>query len=340
MTYDPMKLLAKNLSERDRLEQAEAARLLGDVGSPQAIPALLDYVRHCRWHAKSAGFHALAEIGEPEVCASIRPLVDLPNCPDDFYWYGRKSVRAAAAVALLRLGDDGGVGCLEELAAEDSPVFFAWYAPAILRLPPATAADALKERLSVPYYFPPETGRLRTTDAGEATMIAEALGEMGSPEASGRLLELTEHQSRYVRAQAATSLASVSDEKDHIDRVEEMARTDPADFTKIQAAHAMGRTDREEHLDVVRSGVEDCQDPFDRATAVRALGDIGNRQDFSRISRRLEDPEPYVRQRTVEALEKIDGERAETFLGPLRGDGSVRVRMQVAKFYAVHQEGQ
>jgi len=339
MAYDPMEVLLDGLRTDERLVQAEAARLLGELRSPRAVGPLVDYVRHARWHAKTAGFHALAQIGDRSVCDAIRHLVDNPNCSDDWYWYGCRSVRAAAAIALLALGDQTGAGYLHELADRDDNVFYAWFAPAILRLPDdPPAAVRLKARLTVGRVCGEDAAPVRRTEPGALTMAAEALGLLGGAEACERLMELLSFRSRYVRGQAAVSLLSCSTADEHLTAVAELAESDPTDFARIRAAQALCAAGRMEYAEQVRSAVERCADPFDRAVALQVLGSLGRAEDRDLVLGMLSHPDGYVRQCAVEALERI-GDAPETALAACRKDPDVRVRMQTAKYDLAREGG-
>ena len=153
-------LIAALLSE-DCLEQADAARFLGEIGRREAVPPLVKYVVECRNYAKVAGIEALARIRDASACPALRRLVEWPNVPDDWYWYCHRSVRAAAAAALLTLGDETGAAYLAELADERDNVLFAWFAPAILGLPDEPrAAKELKGRITVQTLSQGEPARL------------------------------------------------------------------------------------------------------------------------------------------------------------------------------------
>lgn len=338
--YDPLEVLFEGLRTDERLIQAEAARLLGELRSPKAVGPLLDYVKYARWHAKCAGFHALARIGDRSICDEIRPLVHLPNASDDWYWYGCRGVRAACAVALLALGDEGGVPYLEELADRDDDVFYAWFGPAILRLPDEPpAAKRLKGRITMDALFGPGARRTRQVEPGIVTMIAEALGVLGGPEACAKLVELMGFRSRYTRGQAAVSLLQASQADEHAAAVEQLADGDPTDFARVKACMALARAGRRECADRIVETMGGIDDPFDLAVGVEALGLIGRPEDFDPVAALLRHEDYYVRQCAVEAVDCIGCDEASAALEQCKSDSSVRVRMQVAAFFAAREGG-
>jgi len=341
MAYDPMGVLFEALRMDNRLAQAHAAYLLGELGRPSAVGPLLDYVCYSRWHGKTAGFHALARIGDRSVCPAIRPLVDLPNSSDDWYWYGCKSVRAAAAVALLALGDESGEEYLTSLAERNDDVFYAWFAPALLRLPDEPPAAArFKARLTVDCLAGEGARGTRKVEPGVMAMVAEALGIIGGDDACRALLGFMGFHSRYVRGQAVVSLLAAAPTDEHVAAARDMADGDETDFARIKAALALARTGRDERLAQLREMAEGCEDPFDTAVALQALGEVGRAEDVDRVAGHLGCDDPYVRQMAIEALERIDAEGAAQRVQPLRDDPDIGVRLQAAKLYAALNGGQ
>jgi len=333
------------LDVEDRFIQAEAARLLGELRRKEAVGPLLRYVGRFGWQTKLVGFHALAQIGDRGVCPALRPLVDKPNCFNDWYWYGCRGVRAAAAIALLALGDDAGAACLRELADAGHDVFYAWFAPAILRLgdePPATSE--IKARITLEAIWPPDKPLVRRTDGGVVTMVAETLGLLGTERAFSELVGLMRFRSRYVRGQAALSLLSAAPTKKHLAAVEKIARSDKTDFARIKAHEALARCStgvspvlpektRKASVDAIAALAAKAADPFDQAVAVESLGSLACAEHSPLIRQKLSHADPYVRRCAIEALERIEpaagGEAAAASLD----DPDPFVRLQAAKSF-------
>ena len=333
-----MEMLVDALKTGDRIVQAEAARLLGELKRPEAVEPLVDYVTHCRYHAKATGFHALAEIGDRSVCARIRPLVDLPNCSDDWYWYGCKSVRTAAAVALLRLVDEAGAGYLRQQADAADDVFYAWFGPAILRLSDELpAAREMKARITVEALHGEGARRTRITEPGIVTMVSEALGLIGTEEACAALRTLLGWRSRYTRGQAALSLMAAAPTEENRAAVAEVAANDATDFGRVKASLALALAGDAGRLDAVVAAATGPDDAFDRAVAIESLGLAGHAEHVSVAERALNEDDEYVRQCAVEALERL-GADADC-VAACRHDASIRVRMQAEKFFAAVNGG-
>jgi len=324
---DSYDFLVDALSHADRVVQADAARLLGELGRATAAQPLVGYVTTSRYHAKTAGFWALARLGDPSVCGALRPLIDNPNCYDDYYWYGCRTVRAAAAFALLALGDDEGAGYLIELADNGDDVFYAWLAPALLSLPTGSAAlEAIRSRLTCESLTTVRTRGVRLCDPGRLARVAEALGVLATEDACRKLCELLGFRSRYVRGQAAISLLAASRAEPHVAAVRKLAAADATDFVRIKTAQALGE------IEPIAAASASADDPFDRAAAIEAVGLLGAAESFAVALSALADCDPYVRLCAVEALDRIGGHDAGPAVRRLEDDPEIRVRLQVAKF--------
>jgi len=334
----PFDALVRALRSPDAVAAAEAARLLGELGRRQAVRHLLRYVSTSRHYHKTLGFEALARIGDASACPALRRLVARPNVRDDWYWYGCRGVRAAAAVALLALGDDGGAAYLRELADKQDDVFYCWFGPAILRLPPATAAAReLKARITVEALHDPGARRTRHTDPGVVTMKAETLGLLATPAACQALLDLMRFHSRYVRGQAVLSLLQASRAPEHLKAAEALADGDPTDFVRIKAALALARSGRPGRAAFIAQAAASLEDLFDRAVAIEALGLVGGKEHGPVVARQLREADPYVRQCALEALERIDPGAAGRAAQRLVKDKALRVQLQAAKVLAARE---
>ncbi len=75
----PMDTLIAALLSEDCLEQADAARFLGEIGRREAVPPLVKYVVECRNYAKVAGIEALARIRDASACLALRRLAGTPQ---------------------------------------------------------------------------------------------------------------------------------------------------------------------------------------------------------------------------------------------------------------------
>lgn len=335
----PLDLLLEALKSPDEVVAADAARLLGELGDPAAVPALCDYVTQSRFYCKTAGIEALARIGDRRAVPVLQGLLKDPNVDDDWFWYCRRAVIASAAIALLALGDDSGAAYLNQLADRDDDVFFCWYAPALLRLPSdLPAARLLKARLSVAAVAGPGARKTRLSEPGIMTIKTEALGLMATPEACAAIKALMPFHSRYVRGQAALSLMEAACNDNHEPLVAAMADGDATDFARLKASLALALTGHKERATFIASSAGRVEDPFDRAVALEALGTLGDNAYATEIEAQLDHGDPYVRQCALEALERVGAASAQAAAKRALKDPNIRVRLQAAKLLAAAQK--
>ncbi len=329
-----LELLFAALKSSDPVEQAEAARLLGEAAVGSAVEPLLQYVEASLHYHKSAGFTALGRIGDTSACNRIYALIDDPRMRDDFYWFGWKSVRAAASHALLLLGDSRGEAFLTQLAENRDDVFFSWFAPAILQLPNGMDSIVrLKARLTVNSLFDTPELSTRISDPSRLTAIVDALGWIGGDVAAQKAAEFLDHRSRYVRGQAALSVTRAGGSS-YKNQVQKVIESDPTDFAKAKAAVAL-----EDERTLV-SLAQTAADPFEKAVAIEGLGKFGAVEAASIVEAATGDTDPYVRQCAIEALEELDPARAVDAATRALEDPVTGVRMQAAKTLVVLKRGQ
>ncbi len=329
---EPPKLLLEALKTDDLVLNADAARLLGDLGSPRAVGPLVDYVTHNRRYVKTAGLDALARIGDRGACPPVRRLVDEPNVANDAWWYGYASVQIAAILALMALGDDSRADFLIETEEEHLCwALFTWFGPTAMRLPDRSeAARRLKARMTIENLEPDKA------DSGQVIIICDTLGLVATPGARQVLVGHLGHLSRYVRARAAGNLLAMSDRGEDVHGVERMAARDPAMFARIKAAQALVMKGYKRYAEPIVLAAVLADDPFDRAAALDSLGLIGRREHVSLIADQLKAKDSYVRLCAAEALDRIGTGAAVAAVANVKNDPDMRVRLQAAKCLAAH----
>lgn len=338
----PPPVLLEALKLDDPILPADAARLLGDLGSPAAVGPLIEYVQTSGYYAKTAGMDALGRLGDGGVCGALRALADDPRVDDDSgWWYGSTSVRLAAAIALLALGDDSrGEWLLDDDKSKTEIdrkewALFAWFAPAVLRLPDGLdATRRLKRRITV------EALSADSREAHRFIHRCDALGLLGTDAAVSVLVAMLGHASRYVRGRAAVNLLRASDRGYHADRVVWVAHNDPTDFARVKACEALSHHGRHLYGRRLKAMFDTAlYDPFDRAAATESLGLLGDVSALEILAQHTRNDDPYVRLCAVEALERLGTPPALVALNERADDKDLRVRMQVAKAMAAHGRG-
>ncbi|MBN2582269.1 MAG: HEAT repeat domain-containing protein [Planctomycetes bacterium] len=328
----PPQLLLDALHHEDVVIQADAARLLGDLGSRQAVGPLCDYAATSPRYVKTAALDALARIGDDRARRTLRPLVDEPRVSDDFWWYGHSSVRTGAVLALMALGDDSRAKFLIE--CEDDHlnwVLFTWFGPTALRLPDRSATRALKARFTVEELKPDKS------DPGQVIMVCDSLGLLGTEAAHDALIGLLGHMSRYVRGRAAINLLGHYGRDADVQRVERVAARDDAMFARVKAAQALAAIGHRRYVEPIAQAVMLADDPFDRAAALDSLGLVGGNEHVDLIAAQTTDDDAYVRLCAVEALDRIGTDRAVAAAAARADDPDLRVQLQAAKTLAAHR---
>ena len=94
---------------RKKQIRLNAATLLGAIGDPKAIPALIETLRDNNKLVRREASTALSRMGEP----AVEPLIETL---DDEDW----KVRGAAAWALGNLNDERAIPALEKLLDDES----------------------------------------------------------------------------------------------------------------------------------------------------------------------------------------------------------------------------
>jgi HEAT repeat protein len=341
---EPQAVLIAGLQSDDPVVQADAARLLGELRSREAVGPLLNYVCTDPHYAKTAGLEALARIGDPAVCPRIRQLISDPHVPNDTPWYGRQSVRVAAALALLSLGDESGASTLQQIidakAKDRSPedaaqwALYAWFAPAVLELPDGLESTRkLKQEMTFERLFPAEK-----KDPGQIAVIARALGMLKTEQSLGKLVELLKFHSRYVRASAAVNLLAASPTPEHMAAVAELAEKDPTEFVRVKASLALALAGDDKRLAAIVKAAESAEDGLDRAAAVEALGLLHQRAYVALLMRQLWQADPFIRLSAIEALDRLGcGETVDMAVAGCRQDANPRVRLYAAKYFAARR---
>jgi HEAT repeat protein len=289
--------LQRALAGADPLLASDAARLIGDWGLAEFAPALMEHLRTSRFYSKVSAVYSLVKLSPAGADRFLEDLFENPRVPDDFYWVGAKTVRAAAAIGLLQMRNSAGLPWLRELAATGNPVFWRWFAPALIRLPdPSLLADLLtvdklcvrehRDRFDPSFY----------SDPGMVCMLCEALGLLAAPEADEHLELYMEFHSRFVRGQACRSFYQRHPDAPTLERIRAGARRHGTVFDRLVAA-ALG-----EEIGELRDIAQKAESAFDRACAVDALAGIGSPAAEEAMVPALEDSDPYVRQCAVEGV--------------------------------------
>lgn len=339
--------IVDQLTADDPIVRADAARLLGEIKRTDAVAALAAYLEKEQCYSKVAGIYALWQIADPGAIAVLQVLIENPNVPDDWYWYGRRAVVASAAIGLAIFGDESGIPFMQDLVEKNHDMIVCWYGPTILRLSRGTnhvkPAEALREiakSITVDTLFNTVPNSKRMIEPGLLTMTAEVLGLIGTKAAQSKLAEMFTHSSRYVRARAAVSLLEADASPENLERISGLLKSDHTDLVAIKASLALAQSFddvRQKYTDVIARIATDTADPFDRAVAIESLGVLGAGCHTEIIVKSFEDTDAYVRQCAAEACPADPAlqERIETLQ---QSDSAPRVRLAASKWLATFDQ--
>ena len=322
-------LLLAGLTAPDPVISADAARLLGELARPETMEALLAYVSSSPYYSKTAGFYALLQIGRPEACDHILPLIENPGVGDDWVWYGRYLVRISAALSVLALDPTREPGVIDEACRSEHwthRTFCLFYSPVILMLPATNEKTVLLRKKTLEGLF-----SKKFFQPDHLCMMSRALGLLGGAEAIEQLKWLQGHPSRFVRGEAAYHLLKGAGGESHLGFGLELFEKEPTEYAKLKLSAGLLALGQKKQGDFLRKTIEMEKDFFLRATAVELAGRERCLEALPLLILRLKDEHPYVRQCSVEALDALQIAEGLAQIEPLLEDGNQRVRMQAAK---------
>jgi len=175
---------------------------------------------------------------------------------------------------------------------------------------------------------------LTIVDGPETSLRAHAvlaLGKMRDTQARQRLIDLAKDKSPVVRANVGLALSEAQPSADFIMPLGRLVR-DPEVWIVLYALQALARSTDPRGFDLLCTTLRDASDDRVRASAIIALGELGNKAAEGLLIEFLEGTDDRVRANAVEALAQLDlaPERLLSLFSPLSGDTSNRVRANVA----------
>jgi HEAT repeat protein len=265
-----------------------AAAALGQLGSEAAIPGLLQALEDPDSSVRERAAAALEQLGSE---AAILGLLQALEDPDF-------SVRERAAAALGQLGSEAAIlGLLQALEHPNSNVR-------------GSAAETLG-KLGSEAAIPGLLQALEDPDSSVRERAAAALGQLGSEAAILGLLQALEDPDSSVRERAAAALGQLGSEAAILGLLQ--ALDDPNSNVRMTAAEALGKIGSERSA-IALEQILQTRGVDLRQIAVEALGKIAAEESLTPLTKAfiirslmkaLEDKYSVVRQKSIEALERI-----------------------------------
>lgn len=206
----------RSLRSRRERHRVRAAFELGDLGSPRAVPALLDALEDRSPDVRGAAARSLGRLHAVE---AVDPLIVAT--------VARSLPRAVAGVALLEIGP-AAVPRLLGIAGQQDPAIRAAAVELVGLLGGATDAEPLRPRL-------------RDASPDVRAAAAAALGRLGAGIARDELIEALGDRVPFVRAAAARALGVIGG-RSAASALLEVAKHDQFDPAS-EAARALARID-------------------------------------------------------------------------------------------------
>ena len=317
------------------------AGLLGAIGEPQDVDALITLLDHWDSSTRRKAAQALGLLGD---LRAVTPLIVVLEDDEEL-------VRWAATQALGRLGDQraveplsgrlydedaavrylsvealrglGGQHAVESLVAllEDSAPFLD-----NLRQEAAEALGAMVGSHSVKLL----TARLGNEDASARARLAEGLGALSTPASIVGLIGLLEDDEERVRWRALQALKALDAARDARVIDATLAQFDDADpAVRASAAEAVGELGIGSSVEQLIVSLHDEHSGV-RATAAEALGKLGGRSSVEPLIAALHDEHPGVRASAAEALGSLRDPRSVSALTSALDDQNAKVRSKAA----------
>lgn len=324
MTMERIRNLIEAVKAEDYARRDAAAKALVEIGPP-AVPALIQLLKYrdsllrrcCAALVRAISFgrlsfqstedsvrwaaaRVLARLGASAVAALTKALKDKDA-----------DVRRHAAEVLGEIGTKAraAVGALVESLNDVSNTvrFYASYALGEVGTGAKIAAPKLEETLM-------------DEDSGVRVNAALALWQCAKNQKGVPVLLQELKQSKSHRCEAAQALGEIGDVRAVMPLVE--ALQDQSSLVwdaAVLALAKVGRSNPDRTNDILRVLLKtlDTKDPFRRAAAVAALGELRDPLAIRALSAALSDKDRDLRKAAVEALAKFGGDRDPEAIGAL-----------------------
>ncbi|PKK91536.1 MAG: hypothetical protein CVV64_07215 [Candidatus Wallbacteria bacterium HGW-Wallbacteria-1] len=237
---------------------AKAVQVVSRLNDPGVMDFFVTLLEH---DDRDVRFNAVVAIGNRRLSSTIHHLV---KALSDTYWPVRKS----ASEALGKIGEQA-VDSLLNAMDDNNPDLYYWAVKALGEIRSPRTISALTRAFETMKY--PALSRLG----------AEALGRIGTPEATEPLLKALQSSDPELRFSAAKALRETNDVR-AMDSLLRILDQDEGDI-RFWAAKALGSIGDRRALEALRRAVED-ESQWLRKYAAEAIGVIEKRMERNELS--------------------------------------------------------
>jgi HEAT repeat protein len=324
--------------------RSQAIKVLGQIATPQAIKALIDFLYADDGRSKTEAVEALGEIAEPQ---AIQTLASLLRCGEpDTQYAARNALKRIGGIeaftAIHPLFSQCGINLSENpdsvfvLKNYNDPHIISLLASAALDLPEseaATVAITLLKQCNKTLVYEAliqylDDSNFNYPDYREA---AEILGSIGGPEIIAALTDEIGDAASSARFWAAYALACAGSSQGV--RLLRKEIYSEGEAHTIEAAHALGMIDTSEALNVLAAAM-DPNNPAMCRIAVKALEFGNSPQSMRMLLKAIDDPQARVRELALNRLHDFIHVDVVTKLSELTNSQNVKIRTNSTKILA------
>ncbi|MBI3037602.1 HEAT repeat domain-containing protein, partial [bacterium] len=344
-----------------------SAATLGEIGSPKAVPVLIEGLSHDSWNVRRSCAYSLTDIGEKGV-DRIAEALSSPN-EDVRYWVTRilESIGEAGMAYLVRALSDKNKNiryfAAKALSGSNNPEVIrslirslgdpSWSvrkaaAESITKLE-GLSVDQLLRNISndnedIRYWVGnilKNSGKnhldqihqlLKTGDREVRLFACQALGAIGDPRSTDMLIDALHDGNEWGRIYAAIALGQIGDERAIVPLIRCLSdRNAEVHRNVIGAFRKLGK----KVFETLNKCVE-SEDYFLRRNSAIAIGEMDEARGEDLLLTLMEDPEEKVRQAAATALGRFPSLKSHSILVNALKDNSQTVRNQVVASISMH----
>jgi HEAT repeat protein len=325
-TETATKRLIELLEDTDPNVRSEASKILGKLGTTEAIGRLIELLKDSNQEVRSTAASTLGRLGAVE---AVEKLIDLLEDSSE-------NVRRSAASTLGQLGAVEAVEKLIDLLEDSSPKVRSSAASTLgklgaveplIRLFKDTDSDVCSSaamalaKLDATEAITPLIELLKDTKSYVRSNAVKGLAQLGATEAIKPLLELFKDTNKEVRNNTALALAQIGTTEVVKPLIELFGDTDwQIRHSAVLVLAQLGIT---EAIPPLIEFLKDT-DRQVRSSAVEALGQLGTTEAVKPLIKLLKDTDEDVLRSAVEALAQLGATEAVTPLIELLKDTDVR----------------